>query len=98
MIRSRFHGQLDRIEQDSGVAPGNIYQVIQGISVEPHVEAAVAPLFIRKGSLGDGIQILRTQRFELKDAGAADQGRIDLEEWIQGGGTDKNKGGSRASC
>src|SRR5262245_63992135 len=51
---------------------------------------AQAALFVRQGALDDGLDLLPAERLEGEDLAAAEERRVDREEWVLRRGTDQD--------
>jgi len=74
--RRRGNGQLQGIQQCTGVPVGDVHQVIQRLRGHLHVQSAVAALGIRQGVASHLPQMLLAERHELKDAAPAEEGAV----------------------
>ena len=79
-------GQLERVEQASGIAASHFDQVLQGPFLERDVILSVSPFRVVERLLRDFEEVVAGQSLELEDPRAADKRGVDLEEGILGGG------------
>ena len=63
-----------------------------GFGVEVDVEEAEAAVFVGEGSLHDGEEIVLGEGLEGEDLRAGDEGAVDVEEGVVGGGADEAEG------
>src|SRR5690606_6303748 len=88
--RGGFNSQLQGVQHPARVAIGNVYQVVEGVGLEFDLETAVPPLRVAQCLQGDLAQVVVCQWLQLEDAAAADEGFVDFEVGVLGGGPDED--------
>ena len=87
-----LHRQFEGVEQAAGIAAGHIEQVGLGLVAEADGPLSVAPLRIGQGAVQQLAKVAWLQPLEPEQAGAADEGLVDFEVGVFGGGADEGDG------
>ena len=85
-------GELEGVECGAGVAVGDIGDMVEGVVVKACAEVAVAACGVIECLSDDAADMVVVERLELEDAGAGDEGAVDGEVGVFGGGTDEDDG------
>ena len=92
-VGSGLNGQLQGIQQASGIAVGDVYDVLKGTLLKLDPVASVAPFPVGQGLVGNLFQVCFGELRKLEDAASRNQGGIDLKVGVL-----FSTQGSRASC
>lgn len=84
--------KFERGEGFAGVAIGFFGEVVEGVVVGLDGHFSKAPFFVMNGAVEEGNEVGGGDGFELENLGAGDEGGVDVEVGIVGGGSDEADG------